>query len=296
VRVAPPLLNNFQFNFTAKGKNLKEDANKITEKASSYRHLEKMSTRELLENINREDQNIALAVKAEIPKIELLVDVIADKMLSGGRLFYIGSGTSGRLGIVDASECPPTFGVAHGMVIGIIAGGDKAIRKAQEFAEDDTHQAWKDLCAYEVNFHDVVIGITASGSTPYVIGGLRDCKENGISTGCITCNPGSELASLANYPIEVVTGPEFVTGSTRMKAGTAQKLVLNMISTSVMIKLGRVEDNRMVDMQLSNDKLVDRGTKMVMHATDLDYEKAKEILLLSGSVRNAVNAIKQNKA
>lgn len=263
---------------------------RITESPSLYRHLEKMSTAQLLENINHEDQKVPQAVALAIPVIEKLVDVIADKMLSGGRLFYIGAGTSGRLGIVDASECPPTYGVPQGMVIGIIAGGDGAIRKAVEFAEDDTQQAWLDLAAYNINTGDVVVGIAASGSTPYVVGGLNQCRQAGIITGSITCNPASPVAEQANYAIEVITGPEFVTGSTRMKAGTAQKLVLNMISTAVMIKIGRVEDNKMVNMQLTNDKLVERGTLMVAAATGLSNDAAKALLLQQGSVKKAVDA------
>ena len=261
---------------------------KITEQPSLYRHLEKMSVEEILTNINREDQKVPLAVQPLIPKIVRLVDDIVDRMLSGGRLFYVGAGTSGRLGIVDASECPPTFGVPHGLVIGLIAGGDTAIRKAVEFAEDDPEQGWLDLQAHQVTINDVVIGIAASGTTPYVAGALKRCREHGIITGCITCNPGSPVSQHADHPIEAVTGPEFVTGSTRMKAGTAQKLILNMISTSVMIRLGRVKDNKMVDMQLSNDKLIDRGARMVKEALGLDYEDAKERLLKFGSVRKAV--------
>ena len=263
---------------------------KITESPSNYRHLEKMSSRELLENMNREDQRVPQAVAKVLPRIEALVDVVAEKMRGGGRLFYIGAGTSGRLGILDASECPPTFGVPHDWVIGLIAGGDSAIRKAVEFAEDSEEQAWKDLSAYYVNTQDVVIGIAASGTTPYVIHGLKNCQEAGIVTGCITCNPGAPITEWADFPVEVVVGPEFVTGSTRMKAGTAQKLVLNMISTSVMIKLGRVLDNKMVDMQLSNNKLVDRGTKILMNALQVDYETANAQLLKHGSVRKALEA------
>ena len=240
---------------------------RTTEQDSLYRNLESKSTFELLNDINTEDQKVALAVQQCIPQIESLVDVIRAKMKDGGRLFYIGAGTSGRLGIVDASECPPTFGVPHDWVIGIIAGGDSAIRKAVEFAEDDISLAWKDLNEYAINQDDVVIGIAASGTTPYVIRGLEVCNKNGIVTGCITCNTDSPLADVATYPIEVIVGPEYVTGSTRMKSGTAQKLILNMISTSVMIKLGRVKDNKMVDMQLSNNKLVDRGTKMIVNTT-----------------------------
>src|SRR5688500_585994 len=235
-----------------------------TETASHYNNLEKMSVSELLTNINNEDKTVPLAVEQAIPQIEKLVEVIVEKLSNGGHLFYIGAGTSGRLGIVDASECPPTYGVPQGLVIGIIAGGDSAIRKAVEFAEDDPEQAWKDLQAFDINEKDVVIGIAASGRTPYVLGGLEACHAHNIATGGITCNAGSALAKLAQYPIEAVTGPEFVTGSTRMKAGTAQKLVLNMLTTSVMIKLGRVKGNKMVDMQLSNHKLIGRGEKMLM--------------------------------
>ncbi|MCA1802008.1 MAG: N-acetylmuramic acid 6-phosphate etherase [Rhodothermaceae bacterium] len=263
---------------------------KITEQASNYCHLDKMSTKELLTNINAEDKTVPYSIEKAIPVIEPLVDIIVDRMLSGGRLFYIGAGTSGRLGIVDASECPPTYGVPHGLVIGLMAGGDKAMRKAVEFAEDDPEMGWNDLKEHDVNPADVVIGIAASGTTPYVVGGLRRCRENGIVTGSISCNPGAPVSAEADYPIEVPVGPEFVTGSTRMKAGTAQKLVLNMISTSVMIKLGRVKDNKMVDMQLSNEKLVDRGTKMVMESTDVDYATGKKLLLEHGSVRKAVDA------
>lgn len=261
---------------------------KTTEQSSNYRHLEKMSTLELLTNINQEDQKVALVIKKVIPKIELLVDAIVDKMLGGGRLFYIGAGTSGRLGIVDASECPPTFGVDHDLVIGLIAGGDSAIRKAVEFAEDNPDGGWTDLQKYAINSSDSVIGIAASGTTPYVIGALKKCQENQILTACITCNSDSPLAHQSDYPIEVIVGPEFVTGSTRMKSGTAQKLVLNMISTSVMIKLGRVKDNKMVDMQLSNEKLVFRGTKMVQNALGISEKEAKERLLTFGSVRKAI--------
>jgi len=263
---------------------------KITESGSLYDHLELMDTLSLLTNINKEDQKVAPAITTHIPKIAVLVDAIADRIPAGGRLFYMGAGTSGRLGIVDASECPPTYGVPQGLVIGLIAGGDGAIRKAVEFAEDDREQGWKDLQAFNINEKDVVIGIAASGTTPYVIGALHQCRANGILTACITCNPGSPVAAEADHPIEVPVGPEFVTGSTRMKAGTAQKLILNMISTSVMIKLGRVKGNRMVDMQLSNDKLVDRGTKMVMEATGLDYRTAGDLLKIHGSVRKATEA------
>ena len=249
----------------------------------------------MLRKMNDEDKTVPFAVEKAIPAILPLVEVITKKMKSGGRLFYIGAGTSGRLGVVDASECPPTFGVPHDWVIGLISGGDGAMRKAVEFAEDSTKQAWLDMKEYYIDEKDVVVGIAASGTTPYVVGGLKKCREQGIVTGCIVCNPDSPVAGQADYPIEVIVGPEFVTGSTRMKSGTAQKLVLNMISTSVMIGLGRVVDNRMVDMQLSNNKLVDRGTKMVSEATGLPYEKANELLLDSGSVRAAVNRFRDEK-
>jgi len=264
---------------------------KITEESSRYRHLEKMSVADLLININKEDQTVPAAVEKAIPQIEKLAEIAGDKMLMGGRLFYIGAGTSGRLGIVDASECPPTYGVPKGLVIGIIAGGEKAITSAVEFAEDDKDQGWKDLLEYNVSDKDVVIGIAASGTTPYVIGALDECRKRGIVTGSISCNPESPVSAAADFPIEVVVGPEFVTGSTRMKSGTAQKLVLNMISTSVMIQLGRVEDNKMVNMQLTNDKLVDRGTRMLMERVKLnDYEKAKQLLLKYGSVKKAADS------
>src|SRR5215510_10193403 len=270
-----------------------EEFLKITEQASEYHHLEKMTILEILTNINKEDQVVPAAVEKAIPQIEKLVEVISDKMLMGGRLFYIGAGTSGRLAIVDASECPPTYGVPYGLVIGIIAGGEKAITTAVEFAEDDKEQGWKDLQGYNVCDKDVVVGIAASGTTPYVIGALEECRKREIITGSIACNPNSPISAAADYPIEVVVGPEFVTGSTRMKSGTAQKLVLNMISTTVMIQLGRVEDNKMVNMQLTNEKLVDRGTKMVMERTGMnDYRKAKEILLKFGSVKKAVENLK----
>lgn len=264
----------------------------ITESSSRFDHLEHMALRELLRNINQEDQTIPLAVDKVIPQIELLVEKLVERMQKGGRLFYIGAGTSGRLGIVDASECPPTFGVPHGLVIGLIAGGDSAIRKAVEFAEDDPDQAWKDLQEYDVDPLDSVIGIAASGRTPYVLGGVKKAREEGLLTGCITNNPDTELAKQAEYPIEVVVGPEFVTGSTRMKSGTAQKLVLNMISTSVMIKLGRVKGNKMVDMQLSNNKLVDRGVRMLMQELKIDRKNAQDLLNQYGSVRKAIESQK----
>ncbi|MFN8243220.1 MAG: N-acetylmuramic acid 6-phosphate etherase [Ferruginibacter sp.] len=262
---------------------------RITESDSVYRHLETMPVAQLLELINKEDKTVPLAVEKALPQIEALVHVIVDKMLSGGRLFYIGAGTSGRLGVVDASECPPTFGVDEGLVNGIIAGGAEAILHAVEGAEDDPEQGWKDLEKNGVNDQDVVVGIAASGTTPYVIGALKKCHEKNIITGSITCNPGAPLSAVADYPIEVITGPEFVTGSTRMKSGTAQKLVLNMISTSVMIQLGRVEDNKMVNMQLTNEKLVDRGVKMLMDKLQIsDYQAAKNLLREKGSVKKAI--------
>lgn len=262
---------------------------KITESESHYADLEKMSTNELLKGINQEDAKVHLAIESIIPQIESFIDQAFERMKNGGRLFYIGAGTSGRLGIVDASECPPTFGLPHGVVIGIIAGGDTAIRKAVEFAEDDTEQGWKDLLEHDIKENDIVVGIAASGTTPYVIGAINESKKNGVLTGAITCNPDSPLAEAAEFPMVAIVGPEFVTGSTRMKSGTAQKLILNMISTTLMIKLGRVRGNRMVDMQLSNDKLVDRGTKMVMEGTGLSYEEANELLKTHGSVRKAVD-------
>lgn len=268
---------------------------KITEQDSTYRHLEKMSTKELLQSINDEDKTVPYAVSEASKQIEALVDAVYYKMSEGGRLFYIGSGTSGRLGILDASECPPTYGVSFDLVIGIIAGGDAAIRKAQEGAEDDMKQAWEDLKKFNITDKDFVIGISASGTTPYVLGGLKACRENRIATGCITCNMHSPMAALSDFPIEVIVGPEFVTGSTRMKAGTAQKLVLNMISTSVMIKLGRVKDNKMVDMKLSNEKLVDRGTRMLMNLYEWKYEDARERLLALGSVRNVIEKVEEER-
>ncbi|MEZ4983590.1 MAG: N-acetylmuramic acid 6-phosphate etherase [Saprospiraceae bacterium] len=258
---------------------------KITEQSSAYRHLEKMPVEELLTNMNREDSQVAHAVAMSLPSIAPLVQEIVDKMSNGGRLFYIGAGTSGRLGVLDASECPPTYGVPADWVIGIIAGGEKALWQSIEIAEDDTHQAWLDLSRHGVDARDVVIGITASGTTPYVIGGLKTCREKGITTGCITCNPHTPVQQHADYPIVVVVGPEFVTGSTRLKSGTAQKLVLNMISTSVMIRLGRVWDNKMVDMQLSNEKLLDRGARMLVNALQLPYDEALRELQERGSVR-----------
>ena len=268
---------------------------KLTESSSKYNHLEKMSTLDLLLNINREDQTVALAVEKEIPQIEQFVTVCFERMRSGGRLFYIGAGTSGRLGIVDASECPPTFGVEHGVVVGLIAGGDEAIRKAVEFAEDDSEQGWKDLSNYAINENDSLVGIAASGTTPYVLGAIEMAKKHGVLTAGISCNPGSPLSLLADYPITPEVGPEFVTGSTRMKSGTAQKLVLNMISTSLMIKLGKIKGNKMVDMQLSNNKLVDRGVRMIMSEIPVDYDSAKDLLEKYKSVRNAVDNYLETK-
>ena len=269
---------------------------KVTEQSSRYRHLEKMSITEILTNINKEDKRVPKAIKKVIPQIEALVFAITDKMTMGGRLFYIGAGTSGRLGILDASECPPTFGVPQGLVIGVIAGGDIAITQAVEFAEDDEEQGWKDLQEHFISNKDVVIGIAASGTTPYVIGALKKCAEHGITTGSISCNPDSPVSKVAEFPIEVIVGAEFVTGSTRMKSGTAQKLVLNMISTSVMILLGRVEDNKMVNMQLTNEKLIERGVHMLMEKLNVyDYEMAKELLLKYGSVKKAIDSKTKEK-
>ncbi len=259
-----------------------------TEKESNYTGLEHMSVQELLVNINNEDQTVALAVQRSISQIEALTTVIVDRMKKGGRLFYIGAGTSGRLGILDASECPPTFGVPFDWVIGLIAGGDTAIRKAVEFAEDDTEQGWKDLLEYSINEKDVLVGIAASGTTPYVIGALRSAKNAGLATGCIVCNVGSPVADEVDYAVEIVVGPEFVTGSTRMKAGTAQKMVLNMITTATMIQLGRVKGNKMVDMQLSNNKLVARGVRMIVEETGATDEVAADLLNKYGSVRAAI--------
>lgn len=269
---------------------------RTTEQESLHKNLDQLSTLELLNGINQEDQKVADAVNKCIPTLTRLIDETLPKMQLGGRLFYMGAGTSGRLGIVDASECPPTYGVPHGMVVGIIAGGDTAIRKAVEFAEDDTEQGWKDLQAHQIKELDTVVGITASGTTPYVLGAMRQCKANGITTAGITCNDGSPLAASVDFPLVAVVGPEFVTGSTRMKAGTAQKLILNMLSTGIMIRLGKVKGNKMVDMQLSNHKLVDRGTRMVMDELGIDYEMAKSYLLENGSVRLAVEAYRTKQA
>ena len=259
-----------------------------TEQESNYKDLHDLNMAEIAEAINAEDMGVALAVQEKLAQITALMELVHNRMSAGGRLFYMGAGTSGRLGIVDASECPPTYGVPHGMVVGIIAGGDQAIRTAVEFAEDDTEQGFRDLQTHNITAKDVVVGISASGRTPYVLGALQQCREQGIATGCIVCNSGSAIAAISDCPVEVITGPEFVTGSTRMKAGTATKLVLNMITTGVMIRLGRVVGNKMVDMQLSNHKLIERGTRMVMAATGLDHEPARELLLKHGSVRKAV--------
>ncbi|MEO5601802.1 MAG: N-acetylmuramic acid 6-phosphate etherase [Cyclobacteriaceae bacterium] len=261
-----------------------------TESSSNYTSLEKMSVHELLINMNKEDKTVPFAVEKVISQIEKLVEEVVKAISNGGRLFYIGAGTSGRLGVLDASEIPPTYGVPHGMVIGIIAGGDTAIRKAVENAEDDFNQAWKDLQVFQITKKDFLVGIAASGRTPYVIGGLRDAQANGLLTGCVVCNTGSEVSKVSNFPVEVVVGPEFVTGSTRMKSGTAQKLVLNMISTSTMIRLGRVKGNKMVDMQLTNNKLVDRGTRMVMEELGIPQKEAERLLKEFGSVRKAVES------
>ena len=263
---------------------------RTTETASYYQDLEKMTVGELLQNINKEDTTVPAAVAKALPAIQKLVEEVVAKMKKGGRLFYIGAGTSGRLGIVDASECPPTFGVPFDWVIGIMAGGDKAIRKAVEFAEDDKEQGWKDLQEFSIGKNDVVVGIAASGTTPYVIGTLEKCNVNDISTACIVCNAGSPVAAVAKFPIEVVVGPEFVTGSTRMKSGTAQKLVLNMISTATMIQLGRVKGNKMVDMQLSNNKLIDRASRMLIDELKISEAEASELIKTHGNVRAAIEA------
>ncbi len=264
---------------------------KTTEQPSIYRHLEKMSVAEILTHINEEDKKVAVAVEAALPQITKLTEAAADRMLAGGRLFYIGAGASGRTGVLDASECPPTYGVPQSLVTGVIAGGSLAITQAVDKAEDSETQGWLDLQHKGINENDVVIGIAASGTTPYVLGAIKTCNEHNIVTGGIVCNAGSPLALLAQYPVEVVVGPEFVTGSTRMKSGTAQKMIVNMISTTVMIQLGRVEDNQMVNMQLTNEKLLDRGTRMVMQQLQWsDYEAAKQLLIKYGSVAKAVNA------
>lgn len=265
---------------------------KVTEQESNYHNIDQMSVMEILKGINAEDKLVPMAVEKALPQIEKLASAVAERMINGGRLFYIGAGTSGRLGVVDASECPPTFGVSFDRVVGIIAGGDSAIRKAVEFAEDDVNQAWVDLQEYNINENDSLIGLAASGTTPYVVGGLNTARKHGILTGCIVCNNGGAVVAESDFPVEVVVGPEFLTGSTRMKSGTAQKMVLNMLSTTVMIKLGRVKGNRMVDMQLTNHKLVDRGTQMVMNELNIDQQQAADLLSKYGSVRKAVEASK----
>ena len=266
---------------------------KITETPSDYTDLELMNTQSILENINNEDRKVAEAVQKVIPQLTILVDALETRFYEGGRLFYIGAGTSGRLGILDASEIPPTYGMPHDRVIGLIAGGDSAIRKAVEFAEDDTKQAWVDLKSYDISKKDVLVGIAASGTTPYVLGGISEAKKHGVLTAGITNNPGSPLATISDIPIEINVGPEFVTGSTRMKSGTSQKLVLNMISTALMIRVGRVKGNKMVNMQLSNNKLVDRGTRYLMEGLHLSYEEAEKALNQYGSVKKALDALKK---
>ena len=263
---------------------------RVTEQESNYNDIDQMSVIEILKGINDEDKSVPLAVEKAIPQIDRLVSAVTERMAKGGRLFYIGAGTSGRLGVVDASECPPTFGVPFDMVVGIIAGGDTAIRRAVENAEDDNKQAWQDLLEFDINEKDCLVGLAASGTTPYVIGGLNTARSNGILTGCIVCNEGGPIAKESDFPVEVVVGPEFLTGSTRMKSGTAQKLALNMLSTAVMIRLGKVKGNKMVDMLLTNHKLVDRGTQMVMEELNIDHQHAEELLLRFGSVRKAVEA------
>jgi N-acetylmuramic acid 6-phosphate etherase len=266
----------------------------ITESSSNFEDLDKMSVHELLFNINQEDSKVHLAVREAIPQIENLVNRIVKRMIKGGRIFYLGAGTSGRLGVLDASEVPPTFGVPDTMVIGLIAGGETALRKAVESAEDDPAKAWKELEIFNINTKDTVIGIAASGTTPYVTGGIKTARENGILTGCITCNPGSRIVEVTEFPIVVVVGPEFVTGSTRLKAGTAQKMVLNMITTTVMIKLGRVKGNKMVNMQLTNKKLIERGTRMIVEELNIQREAARILLLQHGSVKKALEFYKEN--
>lgn len=263
---------------------------RVTEQESAYSNIDQMSVHDILKGINNEDKSVPLAVEKVIPQIEKLAAAVTERMQNGGRLFYIGAGTSGRLGVVDASECPPTFGVPFDYVVGIIAGGDTAIRRAVENAEDNAEQAWSDLQQYNISNRDCLVGLAASGTTPYVVGGLNTARKNGVLTGCIVCNEGGPIAKESDFPVEVVVGPEFLTGSTRMKSGTAQKLVLNMLSTTVMIRLGKVKGNKMVDMQLTNHKLVDRGTQMVMEELNIDYNQAADLLLRYGSVRKAVEA------
>jgi N-acetylmuramic acid 6-phosphate etherase len=266
----------------------------ITESSSNFENLDRMSVNELLTNINQEDSKVHLEVKKAIPQIEELINRIVKRMQKGGRIFYLGAGTSGRLGVLDASEVPPTFGVPDTLVIGLIAGGETALRKAVESAEDDPNKAWKELEIFNINTKDTVIGIAASGTTAYVIGGIKTARENGILTGCITCNPGSKIVEVTELPIVVVVGPEFVTGSTRLKAGTAQKMILNMITTTVMIKLGRVKGNKMVNMQLTNKKLIERGTRMIVEELNIQREAARILLLQHGSVKKALEFYREN--
>ena len=266
----------------------------ITESPSNFDNLDKMSVNELLSNINKEDSKVHLAVRKALPQIEELISHILARMLKGGRLFYLGAGTSGRLGVLDASEVPPTFGVPDTLVIGLIAGGETALRKAVEAAEDDPNKAWKELEIFNINSKDSVIGIAASGTTPYVIGGIQKAREKDILTGCITCNPRGRIVEVTEYPIIVVVGPEFVTGSTRLKAGTAQKMVLNMITTTLMIKLGRVKGNRMVNMQLTNKKLIERGTRMIVEELNIQREAARILLMQHGSVKKALEFYREN--
>jgi N-acetylmuramic acid 6-phosphate etherase len=273
--------------------NIKQNIS-ITESASNFENLDKMSVNELLTNINQEDSKVHIAVKKAIPQIEQLINRIVGRMHKGGRIFYLGAGTSGRLGVLDASEVPPTFGVPDTMVIGLIAGGEVALRKAVESAEDDPNKAWKELEIFNINTKDTVIGIAASGTTPYVIGGITKARENGILTACITCNPGSRIVEVTEFPIVVVVGPEFVTGSTRLKAGTAQKMILNMITTAVMIKLGRVKGNKMVNMQLTNKKLIERGTRMIVEELNIQREAARILLMQHGSVKKALEFYREN--
>lgn len=273
--------------------NIKQNIS-ITESASNFENLDKMSVNELLTNINQEDSKVHIAVKNAIPQIERLINKVVGRMQKGGRIFYLGAGTSGRLGVLDASEVPPTFGVPDTIVIGLIAGGEVALRKAVESAEDDPNKAWKELEIFNINTKDTVIGIAASGTTPYVIGGIMKARENGILTGCITCNPGSRIVEVTEFPIVVVVGPEFVTGSTRLKAGTAQKMILNMITTTVMIKLGRVKGNKMVNMQLTNKKLIERGTRMIVEELNIQREAARILLLQHGSVKRALEFYREN--
>jgi N-acetylmuramic acid 6-phosphate etherase len=276
--------------------NNKETKMSVTETSSLYDNLESMSVRELLDNINREDAKVHIAVNQAIPQIQKLVERTVARMKKGGRLFYIGAGTSGRLGVLDASEVPPTFGVPDNIVIGLIAGGDGALRKAVEAAEDHPTKAWDDLMKFNINSNDTLVGIAASGTTPYVIGGLKIAREHGLLTGCVTCNPNSKMAETAEVPIEAIVGPEFVTGSTRLKAGTAQKMILNMITTSIMIKLGRVKGNKMVNMQLTNKKLIERGTRMIVEELNIHRDEAKRLLLLNGSVKKAIENYAENQA